>query len=429
MATGLARNLPHFLRSLGSRNYRLYFAGQCVSLLGNWMTTTAALWLAYQLSGSPFTVGMVAFASQIPVLFCAPFFGIWVDRVDSLKLVRWAQALAMAQSAALAGFTFSGQMTVPVLLALCVVQGFINALDWPARQALTFRLAGDRALLDNVIALNSITFNLCRLIGPAIGGFLIAAWGPGVVFALDALSYLAVLAALAAVRLAPQVKRSPVTHPLVELRDAARYAWGHPTIRRVLLLVPMIGLAGFAHTILAPVFARDLFGGDARTLGFLLSATGAGSLGAGIWLSLRRNADGLARVVVWGALIGGAGLALMAAHSSLGLALVCYGAAGCGAALVMVPSNTILQSNVDDDKRGRVMALFTMTQSLYPLGSLLIGALAEASGPKAAIGVCGAICLLTGAVFWRKSRPVTVVWGGSGFVCDEGRGARVVGRK
>lgn len=367
------------------------------------MTTTAALWLAYQLSGSPFTVGMVAFASQIPVLVCAPFFGVWVDRVDSLKLVRWAQVLAMAQSAALAVVTLSGHMTVPVLLGLCFIQGFINALDWPARQALTFRLAGDRGVLDNVIALNSITFNLCRLIGPAIGGFLIAAWGPGVVFALDALSYLAVLGALAAVRLVPPAKRLRVAHPLVELREAVRYAWVHPTIRRVLSVVAMIGLAGFGHTILAPVFARDLFGGDARTLGFLLSATGAGSLAAGIWLSLRRSVNGLARVAAWGALIGGAGLAVMAAHSSLGLALVCYGAAGCGAALVMVSGNTILQSNVDDDKRGRVMALFTMAQSLFPLGGLLIGALAEAAGPKVAIAVCGVVSIVTAAVFWRAS--------------------------
>jgi MFS family permease len=395
--------LPHFLRALGGRNYRVYFAGQCVSLLGNWMTTTAALWLAYHLSGSPFTVGMVAFASQIPVLVCAPFFGVWVDRVDSLQLVRWAQVLAMAQSAALAVFTFSGHMTVPLLLGLCFVQGFINALDWPARQALVFRLAGDRAVLDNVIALNSITFNLCRLVGPAIGGLLIAAWGPGIVFALDAVSYLAVLAALAAVRLAPPVKRLRVAHPLVELRDAVRYAWAHPTIRRVLSVVPIIGLVGFAHTVLAPVFARDLFGGDARTLGFLLSATGAGSLAAGIWLSLGRSAEGMARVVAWGALIGGTGLAVMAAHSSLALALVCYGAAGCGAALVMVPSNTILQSNVDDDKRGRVMALFTMGQSLYPVGSLLIGALAEGVGPKVAVAVCGVVCIATAATFWRAS--------------------------
>ena len=205
---GLSPTLPHFLRALATRKYRLYFAGQCVSLLGNWMTTTAALWLAYQLSESPFTVGMVVFASQIPVLFCAPFFGVWVDRVDGLKLVRLAQGLAMVQSAALAVFTLTGHMTVPVLLGLCALQGFINALDWPARQALTYRLAEDRAALDNVIALNSITFNLARLIGPAIAGFAIAAWGPGVVFAIDAVSYVAVLAALQEMELLATTEKS-----------------------------------------------------------------------------------------------------------------------------------------------------------------------------------------------------------------------------
>jgi MFS family permease len=295
-------------------------------------------------------------------------------------------------------------MTVPLLLGLCFVQGFINALDWPARQALVFRLAGDRAVLDNVIALNSITFNLCRLVGPAIGGLLIAAWGPGVVFALDAVSYLAVLAALAAVRLAPPVKRLRVAHPLVELRDAVRYAWAHPTIRRVLSVVPIIGLVGFAHTVLAPVFARDLFGGDARTLGFLLSATGAGSLAAGIWLSLGRSAEGMARVVAWGALIGGTGLAVMAAHSSLALALVCYGAAGCGAALVMVPSNTILQSNVDDDKRGRVMSLYTAAfLGIMPFGALTAGALADLIGPRATLTL-GGLCCVTAALFLARNR-------------------------
>lgn len=397
----LASTLPHFLRALGTRNYRLYFAGQCVSLLGNWMTTTAALWLAYQLSGSPFTVGLVGFASQIPVLFCAPFFGVWVDRVDGLKLVRWAQALAMAQSVALAGFALSGHMTVPVLLALCLCQGFINALDWPARQALTYRLAGDRALLDNVIALNSITFNLARLIGPAVAGFVIAAWGPGVCFALDAVSYVAVLAALAAVRLEVPAARRREAHPLADLRDGVRYAWSHPAIRRVLLPVPVIGLAGFAHTILAPVFARDAFGGDARTLGFLMAATGVGSLAAGLCLSLRTTTVGLAKGVVLGAVIGGAGLAGLAIPAPLGWALGCFAAAGGGGALVMVASNTLLQASVDDDKRGRVMSLFTMGQSLYPVGSLAIGALAEAAGPRAAILVCGAVCMATAGVLGR----------------------------
>jgi MFS family permease len=222
-------------------------------------------------------------------------------------------------------------------------------------------------------------------------------------FALDAASYLAVLAALAAVRLAPQVKKLRDAHPLADLRDGVRYAWTQPAIRRILLLVPIIGLAGFGHTILSPVFASDIFGGDARTLGFLMAATGVGSLVAGVWLSVQTSTAKLARVVIWGAVIGGAGLAGLAAHTSLALALVCFAAAGGGGALVMVSSNTLLQARVDDDKRGRVMSLFTMGQSLYPVGSLLIGALAEGAGPRVAILACGAVCLVTAGIFWRGS--------------------------
>ena len=387
------KNPPHFLRALALRNYRLYFFGQCVSLLGNWMTATASLWLVYHISGSPFDVGLVGFENQIPVLLLSPFAGVWVDRMDGLKLVRLTQVMAMLQSTAMAVFTFSGHMTVPTLVWLCLWQGFINALDFPARQTLTYRLAGERSLLDNVIALNSVTFNLARLVGPAIAGFVIAGFGPGACFTVDAVSYLAVLAALAAARLPPHLPRQRVAHPLDELKDGVRYAWGHPAIRRVLLLVPVIGLVGFAHSILAPVFARDIYLGDARTLGFLLSATGVGSLLAGVFLGGRKSPTGLGRVVTWGAAIGGAGLAGIAANLGLPFALLCFGAAGGGGALVMVTSNTLLQNHVEDDKRGRVMSLFTMGQSFFPLGSLMVGAMAERFGPRPAMCVCGLLCL------------------------------------
>ncbi len=305
------------MRALASRNYRLYAGGQCVSLLGNWMTATASLWLVYHLSGSPFNVGLVGFANMIPVFVLAPFAGVWIDRVDGLQVVRLTQVLGMLQSAAMAAFTFSGHLTVPILIGLSGVQGLVNALDFPARQTLAYRFADDRAPLDNVIALNSITFNLARLIGPAIAGFVIAAFGPGACYTVDALSYSAVLVALAAVRLPPHVSRVRMAHPLADLRDGVRYAWTHPSIRRLLLMVSVIALAGFAHTIAAPVFARDVFLGDARTLGFLMSATGAGSLLAGVFLSGRTSDGGLGRVVAWGSLVGGAGLTCLALHASL----------------------------------------------------------------------------------------------------------------
>jgi MFS family permease len=283
-------------------------------------------------------------------------------------------------------------MTVSRLIALCFVQGVINALDWPARQALTYPLAGDRALLENVIVLNSITFNLARLIGPAIAGLVIAAASPGWCYALDALSYVAVLVALAGVKLAPRAPRVNVAHPFTDLREGVRYALRHPALRRVLLMVPIIGLVGFAHSILAPIFAGKIFNGDARTLGFLLSAT-----------------TGLERIVTLGAALGGAGLVGIAFAPSFAWALPCFAAAGAGGVLVMASSNTLLQSSVDHDKRGRVMSLFSMGQSLYPIGCLLTGAAASAFGAPIAIAVCGTVCLIAAGLFARQQGAVARV--------------------
>ncbi|MDB6128804.1 MAG: hypothetical protein JWM35_2700 [Verrucomicrobia bacterium] len=368
------------------------------------MTTTAALWLVYKLSGDPFHVGLVGFANQIPVLLLAPFAGVWVDRLDALRIVRLTQVLSMLQSASLAALALSGHMTVTLLISLCLVQGLINALDWPARQALTYPLAGDPALLENVIVLNSITFNLARLFGPAIAGFVIAATSPGVCFAVDAVSYLAVLIALAGVKVPQRPARTREAHPLADLREGFRYAKNHPTIRRVLMMVPVIGLAGFAHSILAPVFAEKIYHGDARTLGFLLSATGIGALLAGLSLTLRASPAGLERVVSLGAVIGGVGLVGMAFAKSFAVAIPCFAAAGAGGVLVMASSNTLLQASVDHDKRGRIMSLFATGQSLFPIGSLLAGAAASAFGAPATIAVCGAICLAAALVFYRKTQ-------------------------
>jgi MFS family permease len=395
---------PHFLRALSSRNYRLYFGGQCVSLLGNWMTATASLWLVYHLSGSPVYVGLVGFANQIPVLLLAPFAGVWIDRANRLRLMQVTQLLSMLQSAALAALTLTGHITVGRLIGLCVFQGFINAFEWPARQALTFDLVENKAHLENVIALNSITFNFARLIGPAIAGFVIAAFGPGACYAIDTVSFLAVLGALLALRLAPRAPRATASHPLADLREGVRYAWGVPAIRTTLLMVPVISLVGFVHTILAPVFARDVFFGDARLLGFLMAATGAGAVLAGLFLTMRSPGTPLARVVTVGAALGGGGLVLFGASPWLPLALVSLMAAGAGGVLVMASSNSLLQTLVADDKRGRVMGLFTMGQGLYPVGSLLVGFAAAAAGPRLAVAACGAIGLGAAWIYRRNFR-------------------------
>lgn len=395
---------PHFLRAFSSRNYRLYFGGQCVSLLGNWMTATASLWLAYHLSGDPASVGLVGFANSIPVLLLAPFAGVWVDRANRLRVLQTTQVFSMLQSAALATLTLTGQMTVPRLVGLCLFQGVVNSFDWPARQSLNLDLAGDRAHLDNVVALNSITFNLARLIGPAIAGFVIAGAGPGFCYALDALSFLAVLAALQALRLAPRPPRAVRSHPLADLRDGLRYAWAAPSIRTTLLMVPVISLVGFVPTILAPVFARDVYFGDARLLGFLLAATGVGAVAAGLFLTLRPKSLSLDRVIVWGAVLNAAGLIALGSTARLPLALVSLMAAGGGGVLVMASANSLVQLLVADDKRGRVMSLYTMGQAAYPVGSLLVGYLAAAAGPRTAVAVCGTISLGASLVYRRAMR-------------------------
>ncbi|MEO6873278.1 MAG: MFS transporter [Opitutaceae bacterium] len=397
---------PHFLRALSSPNYRRYLTGQCLSLMGNWMTVTASLWLVFQLSGDPWQVGLVGFAGQIPVLIFAPFAGVWIDRRDPLKIVRMTQVFAMLQSTALAALTLSGHLTVPRLIALCFVQGLINALDWPARQTLNHPLAGDPSLLDNVIALNSITFSAARLVGPAVAGFIIAGFGAGWCYAFDALSYVGVLIALAGVRLAPHVIRPNLAHPLTDLREGVRYAMRHPALRRILIMVPVIGLVGFAHSILAPVFAERNYHGDARTLGFLMSATGIGALAAGLRLSLRASSAGLDRMITFGALLGGASLVGIAFAPSFVWALPCFAGAGAGGMLVMVSSNMLLQATVDHDKRGRVMSLFSMGQSFYPVGCLLTGAVASAFGAPVAVAVSGTICLAAAIGFGRSQAAV-----------------------
>jgi MFS family permease len=368
------------------------------------MTTTAALWLVYSLSGNPWHVGLVGFANQIPVLLLAPFAGVWVDRGDALQIMRVTQALAMLQSAALAVFTLTGHMTVSLLISLTLVQGLINAVDWPARQALTYPLAGDPALLENVIAFNSITFNLARLLGPAVAGFVINASSPGVCFAIDAVSYIAVLIALAGVVLPARKIRGKTAHPLEDLREGFWYAVRHRTIRRVLIMVPVIGLVGFAHGVLAPVFAEKIFNGDARTLGLLLSATGVGALLAGLSLTLRVSPAGRERIIAIGAMTGGLGMAGIAFAPSFAYAVPCFAAAGAGGVLVMASSNTLIQATVDHDKRGRVMSLFATGQSLFPIGSLITGAAAAAFGAPTTIAVCGMICLMAAAVFSRVTR-------------------------
>lgn len=396
--------LPHPFRALNSRNFRLFFSGQALSLVGNWMSITASSWLAYELSNSAFYVGAVGFCTQIPLLLLAPFTGVWVDRLDRRRIFVLLQAIALLQSAAMAVFTFTGQMTVPLLLGLCLWRGLINAWEFPVRQSLMIALVGRREDLPSAIAMGSSLFNLARLVGPALAGLVIARWGVAACYTFDAASYLSVIAALLAVRLPPRIAPAVATHPAADLLAGLRYVRSHRGLRTALALVPVLALTGWAYAVLAPVVARELFNGDARLFGFMLSATGAGAIVGALMLAATTSAKGLERVVVRGVLLIALAQGVYAFSTSLPLSLLALATAGFGGVSAMAGTNTWVQSMVDDDKRGRVMGLFGMGQGVFPVGSLIVGAMAEWVGVRPTIATAAIICAAIGLVFARTHR-------------------------
>jgi MFS family permease len=388
------------LRALGSRNYRLFFAGQTVSLIGTWMTRLATSWLVYRLTGSAVLLGTVSFCSQIPMFFLAPIAGVWVDRWDRQRTLVLTQVLSMLQSFALAALTIGGVIRIWHLVVLSLVQGVVNAIDMPARQAFVIEMVERREDLPNAIALNSSMVNATRLIGPAVAGVVIAAIGEGWCFLVDGISYIAVIASLLAMRIrhVEALRQRPrVLHELVE---GWRYVHSSRPISALLLLLALVSLVGMPYTVLMPVFAQRILHGNANTLGFLMAASGVGALAAALFLASRRTVVGLGIWIGSSAALFGAALAAFALSRTLWLSLAILPFAGFGMMQEMAASNTILQTIVDDDKRGRVMAYYAMAfQGVAPFGSLLAGWLSEVIGATETLVIGGALCVLFGVWF------------------------------
>jgi len=394
--------LTQLFSALVSRNYRLFFAGQIVSLVGSWMTQTASLWLVYHLSSSAFLLGVVGFAGLIPIFFLGPLAGVWVDRVNRHRLLVGTQVCSMLQSFALAVFALTHTIGIPHLIILSLVQGVINAVDMPVRQALVVEFLERKEHLGNAIALNSSLFNLARLIGPAIAGFVIAGFGPGVCYLVDGFSYVAVIVALFAMRLPERPARRVQQHPWIELQQGFHYAFNFAPIKVLIGLVAGISAIGFSYTVLTPVFARDVFHGDARTLGYLMSASGVGALCAALYLSLRTTIRGLGRVIAFGGAAMGVGLIGFAWSRWLPLSLGCLTMTGMGGVLLMASSNTLVQTLVDDDKRGRVMSIFSMAfTGTMPVGNLLVGYVAGRWGTTITLVASGVTCIVMAGLFFR----------------------------
>ncbi|MGE5175612.1 MAG: MFS transporter [Hyphomicrobiales bacterium] len=390
-------------RALRHRNYRLFFSGQSVSLIGTWITRIATSWLVYRLTGSAWMLGLVGFAGQFPTFLLAPVAGVWVDRWDRHRVLVVTQILAAIQSGILAFLALTGWITVRDIVILSVFQGLINAVDMPARQSFVVEMVEDRADLPNAIALNSTMFNSARLIGPSIAGLLIAWIGEGWCFLIDAVSYLAVIASLLMMRVAPRVLTKKPGRIVTEIVEGYRYVSGFAPIRAVLLLLALVSLLGMPYIVLMPIMAGAVLHGGPHTLGFLMAASGLGALSGALYLATRRTVLGLGRVIAFAASGFGLGLAAFSLSRSLWLSLPLMTISGLCGIVMMASSNTILQTLTDDDKRGRVMSFYSMAFfGTTPLGSLIAGSLASGIGAPHTILVGGLCCVLGALLFFRK---------------------------
>jgi MFS family permease len=388
-------------RALRHRNYRLFFAGQAISLIGTWLSQVATSWLVYRLTGSALLLGVNAFASQAPLFFLGPFAGVLIDRLDRKRVLLGTQCAAMLQSALLAYFALAGRIDVVHIVALSLFQGFITVLDMPARQSLVLDLIDDRADLPNAVALNSSMFNVARLLGPSIGGLLIAATSEGVCFLVDAVSYLAVIASLLRLEV-PRRAAQPRADIVAQLRDGVDYALGFPPIRAILALLAVASLLGMPYATLMPMVVRAVFGGEASLLGFMTAASGLGALVAALYLASRATVVGLGRMIAWGAGVFGLALVGLSLSRWVALSQVLMALAGFGMMIQMASGNTVLQTIVDDDKRGRVMSLYSMAVfGITPFGSLLAGSCADWLGAPITLALGGGACLLNAFVFAR----------------------------
>ena len=402
MDFGVSKFQP-ILRALNSRNYRLFFIGQAISLIGTWMTQIATVWLVYHLTNSAWWLGVVGFSSQIPSFIISPFGGILVDRWNRHRILIITQILAMLQSLALAVLAMTGIIHISHIILLSIIQGLITAVDSPARQAFVTEMVERKEDLGNAIALNSSMFNGARLVGPAVAGLVIASTGAGVCFLIDGLSYLAVIAGLLAMKLKPRKIPEQTIDVWQRLKEGFIYAFGFPPIRAILLLLALFSFMGMPYTVLIPIFATQILQGGPETLGFLMAAVGVGALSGAIYLSSRQSVLGLGKIIAFSPAVLGIALIIFSQSRSLWLSLLTMLFVGCGSILQIASSNTILQTIVEEDKRGRLMSLYTMAfLGTLPFGNLAAGALANQIGAPNTVMIGGLFCILGSLVFAKQ---------------------------
>lgn len=392
------------LPAFKSRNFRLFFSGQILSLSGTFMTQVTISWLIYNLTNSAWLLGLNGFLQFLPTLILTPFSGVLCDRWSRRNLLMLVQILGIIVSFTLTTLTFLGFIDYRLLMIVAILGGFLKGLDMPVRSAIVIETVDDRADLGNAIALYSAILSSSMLIGPAIGGMLLATVGAKYCFLYDSLSYIIALLTLAAMRLAPTPK-SNVSYDDIwqKLQQGFSYVYTVLPIRVILLLLALNGLTGMSYMALLPIFAADILKGDGGTMGLLTAASSVGSLLACVYLSLRRQVLGLEPLIALSLVIIGIGLIAFALSRELWLSVLIIVVIGGSGMLQVSGGNTIIQTLVEDDKRGRVMSFYTLAViGMQPLGSLLAGSMAQYIGATNTIVACGVICFAESVWFSRQ---------------------------
>ncbi|MFH0828499.1 MAG: MFS transporter [Candidatus Omnitrophota bacterium] len=396
-------DFKHTLRALCYRNYRLFFTGQVISLIGTWMQYLAMSWLVYRLTNSLFALGAIGFASQITAFFVSPFSGVWADRWNRHRILIVTQILAMLQAFVLAWLVMSGVVRVWHIIVLSVFLGVVNSFDMPVRQSFTFDMIRNKQDLGNAIALNSLMFNLARFIGPTAAGFVVALFGEGMCFLINGVSYIAVIIALFLIKTSSLKSVNNHRGIWESMKEGFVYTFGFPPMRFILILMGLVSLVVMPYAVLLPAFAKDVLHGNSRTLGILMGAAGMGALAGAVFMAAKKGVQGLGRSIANAMFMFGIGLMLLSFSSTTWLSLIIMVFIGFGIMVHMAASNTVLQAIVDDDKRGRVMGFYVMAFiGLTPFGSLFAGSLASHIGIPRTFLLAGILCILGAFIFRFK---------------------------
>jgi MFS family permease len=392
-------------RSLQYRNYKLFFTGQSISLIGTWMQRIAMPWLVYHLTGSAFLLGLVSFAGQIPTFLLSPLAGVVTDKFSKYRVLLITQVISLIQALTLAVLTLTGVIQIWHIVVLSIILGCVNAFDVPSRHSFVIEMVEKKEHLGNAIALNSMMFNGARLIGPSIAGMMLATTSEGVCFLINAISYIFVVISLLLMHIQKmEVIRKP-GNMFEEMKEGFNYAFGFTPIKHLLLLLGVVSLMGSSYQVLMPVFAKEILHGGSGTFGFLMGAAGLGALAGAVYLASRETVLKLGRIIPAAAAIFGIGLIALSITKYFPVSLLFMIIIGLGLMLHTASSNTILQTITDDDKRGRVMSFYSLAiMGTAPFGSLLAGSLAKIAGTPVTILIGGITCII-GAFFFNRKLP------------------------